>query len=103
MADIVLNEDVLDENGNLNRGNAFKEWNTIGYTGFGEEATAFSGTFDGNGHVIFGLCIMSSSSYNNGLFAEIDNLGSIRDLGLEDGYVTTGNLCYRNRGTLERC
>ena len=103
MADIVLNEDVLDENGNLNRGNAFKEWNTIGYTGFGEEATAFSGTFDGNGHIIFGLCIMSSSSYNNGLFAEIDNRGSIKDLGLEDGYVTTGNLCYRNRGTLERC
>lgn len=53
MNDIVVNENVLDADGNPNSG-AFKTWTPIGngsYTSY----KSFSGTFDGQGYTISGL------------------------------------------------
>lgn len=110
MADIVLNEDVLDEDGNLNRGNAFKEWTPIGLLNEGrydDDILAFSGTFDGNGYVIYGLYIPDNREFpykKGGLFSAISSIGMVKNLGMEDGYVeNAGNICYSNGGNIERC
>ena len=64
--DIVLNEGVLKENGELNGdGSNFKQWTPIG-EGFQRSDTylfffQFKGTFDGNGHTVSGIYINNSS------------------------------------------
>ena len=52
------------------------EWESIGNT-----KNPFCGTFDGDGHVIFGL-------YGGGLFGYIR--GSVKNLGIADSFVTRG-------------
>lgn len=107
VADIVLNENVLDANGSLNYANACKEWMPIGLANaFDREYTAFSGTLDGGGHVIYGLYVIVSTNYPNinALFAGISEQGSVMDLGLEDGYLkNAGSICGINYGTIDRC
>lgn len=53
MNDIVVNENVLDADGNLNSGD-FKTWTPIG-NGSYNYYNSFSGTFDGQGYTISGL------------------------------------------------
>lgn len=62
-----------------------------GYTGwvpFGTSGHMFSGTFNGNGHVISGLTFSDTSNLNVGLFGTVT--GNIENLGLEAS-VTVGS------------
>lgn len=100
MADIVLNENVLDANGDLNAG-TFEEWTPI---------AEYTGTFDGQGHVISGLYIYieEQPAANNSVgFIAINN-GTVRNLGIVDSYI--GGYCYNagsiagsGAGTIEYC
>jgi hypothetical protein len=58
------------------------------------DGTAFTGTFDGNGHKIMKFKIYgegeNGNSYYIGLFGYIDSGSSIKNLGLENFYVSGG-------------
>jgi hypothetical protein len=81
-----------------------------GYTGtqyniIGTDSSPFSGTFDGNGHVIRNLTYTGAVNYV-GFFGYVT--GAVRDLGLKDvSLSTTGNnvggLVGFNYGMLTRC
>jgi len=51
---------------------------------------AFTGTFDGNGHVITGLTITGSTESNQGMFGVIGPGGMVKDLGLANVYIRSG-------------
>ena len=103
-ADIVVNKNVLDSKGNVNKG-TFRSWNPI------ENAYY---TIDGDGHVISGLYYSGEGDIsfikNFGLRDKPEDI-SIRNLGIVDSYlestakdnVTTG-LFLRGNGniTLEK-
>ena len=81
-ADIVVNENVLDANGEANTGD-FVQWTLIGNV-------FYSGTFDGQGHTISGLYVSGSS----GFVGLIGTSGSatIKNLGIVDSYFnSSGN------------
>lgn len=71
--DIVVNENVLKEDGTLNEG-PFKEWEPIRY---------FRGTFDGQNHTISGLYQMEPNE-DAGFFLEVKGL--IKNMGIVDSY-----------------
>ncbi|MBR5412526.1 MAG: InlB B-repeat-containing protein [Fibrobacter sp.] len=89
MKDIVVNENVLNSNGNLNKQGTLKKWTPI---------NRFEGVFDGNGHTIYGLYYNDINTEEDiGFFGEID-LGreadanvEIKNLGLEDFYFRGKN------------
>ena len=68
---------------------------------------SFSGTFDGNGKTITGLTINQSTTDNVGLFAFIDDVGTVKNLKLDEVNVTAksnaGAIAGVNRGTIENC
>ena len=74
------------------------EWTPIPY---------FAGTFDGNGKTITGLTINQPSTDNVGLFASIDDEGTVKNLKLDKVNVTAnsnvGAVVGQNRGTIENC
>ena len=107
-ANITVNEDVLDENGNLSSNTSdFTSWTPIG--GSGNE---YSGIFDGNNYTISGLYYNSTYSDNGvfyyaGLFGRI--IGTIKNVGVVDSYFELknisgacgiGGVCGGNRGTI---
>jgi hypothetical protein len=53
------------------------------------DGTAFTGTFDGNGHKITGFTINGGSNSYIGLFGVIDSGGSVKNLGLENFAVSS--------------
>ena len=67
----------------------------------------FAGTFDGNGKTITGLTINQSAMDNVGLFASIDDVGTVKNLKLDKVNVTAnsnvGAIAGVNRGTIENC
>lgn len=78
--DITVNENVLNADGTLNGdGSNFREWTPIG-----DDVNRFSGSFDGNGHVIKGLYHNSNKS-QIGLFGYVYN-ATIQNVGVEDSY-----------------
>ena len=81
-ADIVVNENVLDANGEAKTGD-FVQWTPIG----NNTAKAYSGTFDGQGHTISGLYVSGSS----GFVGLIGTSGSatIKNLGIVDSYFSS--------------
>ncbi|MCQ2092433.1 MAG: InlB B-repeat-containing protein [Fibrobacter sp.] len=82
--DIVFNKDVLDENGQLKTEKKFKYWFPIGnYSGDGY-TYKFKGSFDGQGHVIYGL-VTSEYVTNTGLVGYAEN-ATIKNVGIEDSY-----------------
>lgn len=102
-ADITVNTDVLNENGELNATNAntFKEWTPIG-----NEDNKYTGTFDGNGKTISGLYFHDSGANYVGLFGY--SSGTIKNVGVVDPYFNgkenVGGVCgYNNGGTIENC
>lgn len=88
--DIKLN-DTSDENWYQKPGN--KGWL---YT-YGIDS-AFSGHFDGQGHIVSGLYIKTADSNIKGaLFPEINSNATVKNVGVTDSYVdvsTTNNECY---------
>ena len=106
--DIILNENVLNENGELNNCN-FKSWTPIGISYNEEKNRLFAGTFNGDGHVIKGLYIISEKT-SLGLFAHVGQGGVVKNLGIEDSYCLSikenqaiGMICGYNRGLIQRC
>ena len=72
----------------------------------GDSVDAFSGTFNGNGHVIRNLSI-SGHSYI-GLFGYVDSYGQISQLGIEDSnisgtYQAIGLMAGYNKGQISSC
>ncbi len=112
-ADITVNENVLDENGNLNSDKTFIEWMPIGTPLIDNEITlSFSGTFDGQNHVISGLYYSidtPSTVYKYaGLFSTIRG-GTVMNVGVVDSYFhaatrsggITGSTI--SKGTIKNC
>ena len=102
--DIVLNEGVLKENGELNGGGSnFKQWTPIG-KGFNNQ---FNGTFDGQGYTISGIYINNENADNQGLFGYVDNKGEITNVRVEDSYFdvnySVGGIVGENYGTVSNC
>ena len=100
--DIVLNEGVLNENGELNGdGSNFKQWTPIGNT------PQFNGIFDGNNYIISGIYIKDANSGCQGLFGYVDNKGEIKNVRVEDSYFdvdySVGGIVGYNYGTVSNC
>ncbi len=84
-----------------------------GWEPIGDNNIPFTGTFDGNGHVIDGLqmCISSDSTLFVGLFG--CNEGNIKNLGVINGNIRgtatsiynvyVGGIAGHNRGTIAQC
>lgn len=82
--DIVLNTNVVDQNGQLNRG-SYTTWTPIGTT-----AHPFQGEFDGQGHTITGLYVKDSSAEYQGLFGVISQ-ATVANVTVKDSYLSVGN------------
>jgi len=87
---------------------ATQGWNGgAGFEPIGPVASPFTGTFDGQGHVIRNLYINRPDANYVGLFGVTGGAAEIRNLGLEGGSVTgrtyAGGLVGLNSGTLTSC
>ena len=83
-ADIVWNERVLDDKGQLiNNTAGLAAWTPIGLTG----ENAYFGTFDGAGHSIRGLYINESDSNYQGLFGRTSAYAMITRVRVVDSYI----------------
>jgi type II secretion system protein G len=78
----------------------------VDWTPIGNEASPFTGTFDGNSYIISNLTIGDSSSYK-GLFGHTSEEAEIVDVGLQNVDITgrkyTGGLVGYNNGTITDC
>ena len=98
---ITINENVLDENGSLNGdGSGLEQWTPIG----SNVKNRYTGTFDGNGHTISGLYVVSAGDYA-GLFGYVLG-GTIENVGVVNSYIRgirfVGGVCgYNMNGTIE--
>ena len=105
--DIVLNDNVLKEDGSLNEESVdeFVKWKPIGVSG----DDAYTGTFDGNNNKISGLYINDGDA-SVGLFGCIGEGATVRNVGIVDSYINFsgnyagGGVCgYNYGGTIENC
>ena len=99
---IVVNKNVLDVNGKL----ASDTNNFVRWTPIGNNASPYTGTFDGNGKTISGLYFDSSTNYV-GLFGYVGSDGTISNVCVVDSYFCgksdVGSLCGKNEGTIQNC
>ena len=84
-ADITVNSNVLNSDGNLNSG-TFETWTPIGNWGDVSGYKGFAGEFNGGGHTISGLYFNDETRPAAGLFGMADNNGYIHDVGVKDSY-----------------
>ena len=109
-ADIVVNENVLDENGDLNGdGSNFRVWTPIGYEHGGE----YIGNFDGGNHTVSGLYFNDSSAKNIGLFGSVgvfdpSIVSTIENIGVVDSWISAqftvgGIVGEANYTTIQNC
>ncbi|MBR6916705.1 MAG: leucine-rich repeat protein [Clostridia bacterium] len=72
-------------------------------------SSGYSGTFDGNGHTIYGLKTADPSNGYGGFFAKIAAAGAVKNLNFEatdlsyGSSVTCGVVCGQNNGAIEKC
>ena len=98
---ITINDNVLDENGSLNGdGSGLEQWTPIG----SNVKNRYTGTFDGDGHTISGLYVVSTGDYA-GLFGYVFG-GTIENVGVVNSYIRgirfVGGVCgYNMNGTIE--
>lgn len=85
-ADITINNNVLNSNGEPNDNSNFERWIPIGRSGSYKEYS-FYGTFDGDGHTISGIYINRPEMSYNGLFGVITD-ATIKNLTLKDSYIS---------------
>ncbi len=120
-ADIVLNEGVLDENGDLNEG-TFTQWHPIGDRneymdptgsegGRANDNNTFQGVFDGQNHTIYGLYYYVTGNDRDdtgiGLFGTLDG-GTVKNVIIKDSYFETAYssafICgYSLKGIIDNC
>ena len=81
------------------------DWTPIGK----DDNKAYTGTFDGGGHTITGLTVTGSDEYA-GLFGDIDENGTVKNVVLEDVQITSdnssgsvGGVAGDSWGTIENC
>ena len=95
VADIVVNENMLNSDGELN-GTPAQTWTPIG--GVNKQ---YGGTFDGNGHTISGLYVNTSQNYA-GLFGYV-NEAKIKNIGVINSYIlgskSVGGICGYGYGS----
>jgi len=101
VADVVLNSNVLTEDGMLNRG-IFTSWTPIGNT-----SSAYNGVFDGNGHSVSGLYYSDANGLCVGLFGCVGADGIVRNLKVSDSYLlgknAVGAISGYNAGVISNC
>jgi len=77
-----------------------------GFEPIGNEEERFTGTFDGDGHVISGLTVNRTDEEYVGLFGYVGSEGTVQKLGLENvevhGGDEVGGLAGRNEGVVRR-
>ena len=100
-ANIVVNENVLKEDGTLNKG-SFRAWTPIG-----NGSQEYAGTFDGDGKTVSGLYFNNSSTLYVGLFGCV-NGGTVKNVGVIDAYISGrspagGVVGYNYGGTVSNC
>ncbi len=83
-------------------------WNSgSGWLPIGSAGSAFTGAFDGNGHVVSNLFIERPSTEVIGLFGLIGTAGKITNLGIVGGAVTgmnyVGGLAGYSEGVISNC
>lgn len=111
-SDIIINENVLDSDGNLNNG-TYKEWYPIAdkNTYARINGVSYDGIFDGQNHTIYGLYYSSVDDYRTdsaiGLFGTI-NSGIVKNLTIKDSYFEgmyhIGSVCgIINSGSVIGC
>lgn len=120
-ADIVLNEGVLDENGDLNEG-TFTQWHPIGDRndymdstgsegGRANDNNTFQGIFDGQNYTIYGLYYYVTGNDRDdtgiGLFGTLDG-GTVKNVIIKDSYFetcyTSAFICgYSLKGIIDNC
>ena len=84
-ADITINRNVLNANGELNgNGDALEQWKPIGNTA----TEKFHGIYDGGNHSIYGIYINEDS--NEGYKGSFVG-GTIKNLIIRDSYITGGH------------
>jgi uncharacterized repeat protein (TIGR02543 family) len=85
-ADIIVNENVLDANGDANTGD-FVQWISIGNY---DQNMTYSGTFDGQGHTVSGLYV-SGSGWSVGFIGKVSGSAVVKNLGIVDSYFSSSN------------
>ena len=96
---LAANIDALATSG----GNASDMWTSAGFVPVGNSTTAFTGSFDGQGHTVTGLTINRPSTNDVGLFgytgtgASIDNL-TLADVNIAGHTEVAGLVGYNNGG-----
>ncbi len=104
-ADIVVNENVLDENGELNGdGSDFRVWTPIG----NDYYSSYTGIFDGAEHTVSGLYFNDTEQYYVGLFGSIGDGATVKNVGVVDSYFNAkyyvGGVAGENyKGTITNC
>ncbi|MCQ2062937.1 MAG: InlB B-repeat-containing protein [Fibrobacter sp.] len=85
MNDVVVNQNVIDENGSLIGDlSSYRKWTPIQH---------FKGEFNGQNYTISGIVVVdngSKTSYN-GLFGILEGGVQIKNFGLEDSYISVTN------------
>ena len=104
--DILINENVLKENGALGSG-TFRAWIPIGKHPQNTARGRYEGTFDGNYKTISGLYFSNSSENYAALFGSLGENGEVRNLGILDSYIRghdhVGAIAGVNYGTVDSC
>lgn len=70
--------------------NENNQWTPIGYNKGTDDNIPYNGTFDGNGHTVSGIYINTIEDYQ-GLFGYIGIGGTVKDLGIEDSWISGGD------------
>ena len=101
--DIVINQDLWKQ---INKTTKAEPQLTV-WKPIGTEYSAFSGTFDGQGHTISGIYINDETQSNVGLFGVTTETAVIKNLGVTDSYIAgnenVGAICGNNEGTIVNC
>ena len=108
IANIVVNQNVLNADGTLNGdGSNFRAWTPIGYSNSYEDRVHYVGTFDGAGFTVSGLYFNDTTANYVGLFGYVGEGGKVMNVGMIDSYINGGNgvgsVASDNRGTAENC
>ena len=84
-SDIIVNTNVLSNSGTSNN-DLFSVWTPIG-----TQSIAYNGTFDGNGHTIYGLYLNNQTQNYVGLFGNLGKQGYIHHIEIQDSFFSAHN------------
>ncbi|MBQ8297806.1 MAG: hypothetical protein IJX77_08500 [Ruminococcus sp.] len=107
-ADIVVNDQVLNDDGTLiSDTTGLREWTPIGRYNYATDIY-YNGKFDGQGHTISGLYYSNSNLAYVGLFGQLKDNASVKNVGVLDSYFKgrnyVGGICGYNIGsTVTNC